>query len=89
MSLGSCLVKNLDRLALWLHIPESKQWEMDQQYRSVPQRKQAYWEYWLADHPSPSWLVIADALYMAYEHGALEVLQKMYLKGKQCTHLCG
>ena len=54
---------------------------MEQQYRSVPQRKQAYWEYWLTHHPSPSWLVVANALYMVNEYGALEVSQKTYLKG--------
>ena len=55
--------------------------EMEQQYRSVPQRKQAYWEYWLTHHQSPSWLVVANALYMVNEYGALEVSQKTYLKG--------
>ena len=74
-------IKDMDSVAIWLHIPDSKQWEMEQQYRSVPQRKQAYSEYWLTHHPSPSWLVVADALYMWEEHEALEVLQKMYLKG--------
>ena len=73
-------------MAMWLHIPYSKHREMRVQYRSVSQRKQAYLEYWLTHHPSPSWLVVANALYKRYEHGALKVLQKVYLKGKPHVH---
>ena len=69
-------------VSVQLHIPDSKRWEIKKLYLS----KQAYWQYWLTHHPSPSWLVVADALYMQYEHGALKVLQKMYLKGKSHVH---
>ena len=79
-------VKDLNMVALWLHVPGSKRKEMAQQYRSIPQSKQAYCEWWLTHHPSPSWLVVANALYKRYEHGALKVLQKMYLKGKPHVH---
>ena len=76
-------------MGLRLHIPGSKRREMEQQYRSVPQRKQAHWEWWLTHHPSPTWVLVANALYMLDEHGALEVLQKMYLKGKPPqAHTC-
>lgn len=67
----------------YLHIPLSKRVEIKRQYSSASQRRQEYSRYWLAHHPCPSWLGVADALYMSREHGALEVLQRFYLKGER------
>ena len=51
-------------------------------YGNISQHRQEYCQYFLTYHPCPSWLVVANALYMSHEHGALEVLQKFYLKGE-------
>ena len=75
-------VKSLDHVATNLHIPGSKKNEIQRQYSSISQRRQQYCRYWLSDHPAPSWLVVADTLYRTGEYGALEVLQKFYLKGE-------
>ena len=73
----------------WLHIPVSKQKELEQQYPVVSQqRKRAYSAYYLAHHPGPSWRIIANALWRSKEHGALEVVQKLYLKGEPCADSC-
>ena len=72
----------------WLHIPESKQVELQQQYPVVAQRKRAYLAYYLAHHPGPSWRIIATALWETEELGALEVVQKLYLKGEPCADSC-
>ena len=72
----------------WLHIPISKQRELRQQYPVVAQRKRAYSAYYLAHHPGPSWRIIANALWQSKEHGALEVVQKLYLKGEPCADSC-
>ena len=40
--------------------------------------------FFLTDNPSPSWSTVALALWEAGEHGALEVVQKLYLKGEPC-----
>ena len=81
-------VKDWGNVVKWLHIPHSKQVEMNKQYGGVSKCKQAYCEYWLTHHPSPSWLVVANALYVRKEHEALAVLQKLYLKGKPHAHTC-
>ena len=39
----------------------------------------------LTDNPSPSWSTVAYALWEAEEHGALKVVQKLYLKGQPCV----
>ena len=80
-------VQDMDRVAYWLQIPPSKQTEIQQQYDSVPLRKQAYMEYWLAHHPAPSWKVIAISLWVTGELAALEMVQKLYFKGKSHEHM--
>ena len=71
----------------WLQIPESKRDELRQQYdrRQLPR---AYSIVFLTENPSPSWSTVALALWQAGEHGALEVVQKLYLKGEPCAHSC-
>ena len=72
----------------WLHIPRSKQQELKQQYPVVAQRKRAYSAYFLTHHPAPCWWIIATALYAWKELGALEVVQKLYLRGEPCADSC-
>ena len=78
-------VQNMDGVggvAYWLQIPLSKRNEIEQQYASGPLCKRAYMEYWVAHHPAPSWKMIAISLWKSRELGALEVVQKLYFKGK-------
>ena len=71
-----------------LQIPVSKQRELKQQYPVVSQRKRAYSTYYLVHHPGPSWRIITNALWQTGELGALEVVQKLYLKGEPCADSC-
>ena len=79
---------DLDDVSTWLQIPGSQRDELERQYdwRQLPR---AYSTVFLTDNPSPSWSTVAYALWEAGEHGALEVVQKLYLKGEPCidTHL--
>ena len=70
-----------------LQIPDSKQDELEHQYdrRQLPR---AYSTVFLTKHPSPSWSTVALALWQMEELGALEVVQKFYLKGETCAHSC-
>ena len=79
---------NLDSLGYWLHIPYSKCEELQQQYPVVAHLKHAYSTYFLTHHPSPSWRIIATALWGKGELVALEVVQKLYLKGEPCADSC-
>ena len=81
-------VKGVVRVSEWLHIPQSKRRELWQQYPAVGQRKRAYSAYFLTHHPAPSWWIIATALYRNQELGALEVVQKLYLRGEPCADSC-
>ena len=80
-------MQNLDDIAMCLQIPSSKRYELRGQYEKR-QLSKAYSTYYVSKHLSPSWSIVALALWIAEEHGALEVVQKLYLKGEPCAHSC-
>ena len=62
-----------------LDIPDSVYNSIITQESSESERRKACWEWYLNNHPCPSWRHIANALYMSWEHG---VLKSRYLKGE-------
>ena len=80
-------VQRLDDVGAYLQIPGSKLDELQRPYdrRQLPR---AFSTVFLTDNPSPSWSTVALALWEAKEYGALEVVQKLYLKGEPCAHSC-
>ena len=81
------LTKLLEDVENWndvggdLDIPTSVRESIINRHSSMSQRKEACWEWYLNNHPSPSWRYIASALYDLKEHEVLEVLKSQYLKG--------
>ena len=45
-------------------------------------RDRAYWEFFLNNHPAPSWKVVAIALWRTADYRALEIVMKLYFKCK-------
>ena len=83
-------VQHLDGVGgvgVYLQIVDSKRRELEHQYdrRLLPR---VFSTVFLTDNPSPSWSTVAFSLWQAREHGALEVVQKLYLKGEPCAHSC-
>ena len=81
------VVKNMGGVAAWLQIPDSKRDELQQQY-DRQRIKRAFSAYFMSHHPAPSWLIVANALWIRDNLGALEVVQKLYLKGELCADSC-
>ena len=79
--------EHMDSVLLYLHIPYFKQGQLQQQYDSG-QVNTARADYIIDHHPSPSWIIVANALWRLRAAGALEVVQKLYLKGEPCAHSC-
>ena len=75
-------VGNLYYVTYDLNIPRSVYSRIKAQQSSESKRRKAFWEWYLNNHPCPSWRHIANALYMRDEHGVLEVLKSRYLKGE-------
>ena len=53
-------------------------------HSSGSERGKALGEWYLNNHPCPSWRHVARALYEQREHGVLEVLKSHYFKGESC-----
>ena len=75
-------VGDLEYVAWYLDIPISVYNRIKAQESSESECRKACWEWYLNNHPCPSWHHIANALYMRKEHGMLEVLKSRYLKGE-------
>ena len=71
----------------YFQIPDYTQDQLECQYDSR-QLPRLYSTIFLTQNPSPSWSAVAFALWETGEHRALEVVQKLYLKGQPCidTH---
>ena len=65
-------------------IPYSVRHSIEFQHSSQSERVKALEEWYLNNHPCPSWRHVAHALYVQEEHGVLEVLKSRYLKGESC-----
>ena len=75
-------VRHWDNVVYYLDIPNSVCTSIQTQQSSESERRKACWEWYLNNHPCPSWHHIANALYERWEHGVLEVLKSRYLKGE-------
>ena len=81
-------VRNWSTLGLsWrLQLPDPVEEEVQQQTSDATQQKKMLLERWLQDHPTPSWAVVAEALYWIEEHGVLEQVKKTYITGMLGWH---
>ena len=80
-------IQRLDDVGAWLQIPYTKREELQRQY-DRGQLPRVFSTVFVTDNPSPSWSTVTFALWQEGEHGALEVVQKLYLKGEPCAHSC-
>ena len=67
-----------------LNIPYSVRGSIRSRHSSQSECVKALGEWYLNNHPCPSWRHVAHALYVWNEHGVLEVLKSHYLKGESC-----
>jgi hypothetical protein len=65
-----------EHVAAWLAITYLEQMDI----MSVNRDGRAYWEFFLNNHPAPSWKVVAIALWRTADYRALEMVMKLYFK---------
>ena len=75
-------VKDWSNIGYGLDIPKSVRDSIRKRLSIESQRKKACWEWYLSNHPSPTWKGVANVLYWNREHEALEVLKSQYFKGR-------
>ena len=76
-------------IRIYLDIPPSVYDDISKQHSDESQKNKALCEWYLNNHPSPSWKHIADALCLNGDHDVLDVLRGRYLKGgSACCYIC-
>ena len=71
--------KKWDDLAFALQIPISKRDQIEKQFRTPEQRREALVTYWLQVGPNASWEILAGALYFWEKHAKAVEATKDYL----------
>ena len=66
-----------------MDIPQSKLDMITEQHSSNLQCRRECCRVFLTEHPSPSWQLVAYALYIRDHTKELEVVQRKYLKGER------
>ena len=75
-------VEDWDQFRDFFCIPDSTYEALKKQHPEGAPLKEASCEWYLTNHPAPSWRDVADSLYMCEEHTILDILRTHYLKGQ-------
>ena len=78
---------NVDSMSVELDTPYSKREEFKMNYQNPAQRKEAYLDYYVHNHPAASWTKIAGALRQYGLPQQAAVVENTYIQGMlyQCT----
>ena len=71
----------VDHMSDYLDTPYSKRGEFKMNYQNRTQRKEAYLDYYVHNHPAASWTKIAEALRGYRLHQQAAVVENTYIQG--------
>ena len=73
----------------WLDLPKSKVAEINRNYHSPSQRREAYLDLYATGHPCPSWRQVARALRLVLLPYEADMVEGIYVQGTRIilTHL--
>ena len=72
---------HVDFMVDYLDTPTSKREEFQMTYRNLSQRKEAYLDDYVHNHPTPSWTQIAEVLRICALYQQATVVENTYIKG--------
>ena len=75
----------VDNVVYWLDLPDSKRSEIKTNYHSPAQRREAYIDAYVDDHPCPSWKMISDAFRAVGLHRQADEVERTYVQGTNNT----
>ena len=83
--------KEVDYVGFWLQLPESKRSEIKRKYHSPAQRREAYIDIYVNEHPHPTWKRLCLALRMVNLPNQADEVERTYVQGTivhrhRCTH---
>ena len=73
--------RNIDLMGYYLDTPSSKRWEFTMNYLTPAQRKEAYLDYFVHNHPVASWTKIAGALCQYGLPQQAAMVENTYIQG--------
>ena len=79
----------VDQMSDYLDTPYSKKREFHRNYQNPAQRKEAYLDYYVHNHPAASWTKIAEVLRSSL-HGLSQqatVVENTYIQGINASNL--
>ena len=79
--------EKVDELGGYLGLPQSEMDRIQKDYQSPTQRKEAYLDLYVHQHPCPTWSQIAGALYWINLRQQADLVKNTYVKGTQDTLL--
>ena len=77
----------VDDIGDWLDLPQSERDKIKKNYRSPTQRKEAYLDLYVHQHPCPSWRRIAGVLRQFSLVQQADLVENTYVKGTQVRQL--
>ena len=80
---ASMNLEEVDMLGAWLHLPESEVDKIEANYDNPTERKEAYLDLYVHQHPCPSWQQVVKVLrgYPFYLDQQADFVESTYLKG--------
>ena len=73
--------KYVDDMGAYLNTPVSKWKDFEMKYQSPAQRKEAYLDYYVHNHPAASWIMVAETLYRYGLPQQADVVENTYIQG--------
>ena len=79
--------EKVDILRYYLHLPQSEGNKIQKDYQSPTQRKEAYLDLYIHQHPSPAWSKVARVLRHDLNlHQQADLVENTYVKGIYTRH---
>ena len=75
----------VDNIGLWLGLPNSKKSKIQTNYHSPAQRREAYIDAYVDDHPCPSWKVVSSVLHRIGLRDQADEVKRTYVQGTDNT----
>ena len=69
----------------WLGLPMSKMHEIQTNYHSPAQRRKAYIDAYVDNHPCPSWKNVSDVLHLVGLYDQADEVDRTYVQGTNNT----
>ena len=82
---GTVHEQQVDIAGLWLFLPRPKIKEVKAIYQSPTQRRDAYLDLYVSDHPYPSWKTVAGVLREVGLHHQADEVERTYVQGTNIT----